>query len=603
MRPPNTENLNRTIFISDNLPFLKSLDSASVDLVCIDPPFGKNETFSGNLRPPLSEAERDVERELMDAWGVYDPDTAYEMGLEYPDQEGSTANFEDIWDFKVRVYEDWMNGLQSACPAAYSLIQTARYTHSDGIAAYIAFMVERMLEIRRVLKTDGSVYLHCDHEANSYLRLMMDAVFGADSFRNEIVWKRTSAHNDSQRYGAVAESILYYGTRPINRDAVRVPLDADYVRKHYRFEDERGRYQIGDLTGPGIRYGESGKEWKGVNPTRNNRSWAVPRKSAYGNWIEREIIPGYTRMESILSRLDALDFAGMIHWPDRKGGMPRIKRYLAGNEGQLPTNIWTDVQALGSQSGERTGYPTQKPQALAKRIIEASSDPGDLVLDCFAGCAYVPVAAELTGRRWIACDMSPRAWTIIRRQFSKQRDLRIVTEGEYAAGEGVVPTLGDTRVIRVRGPNELPARTDSDSDAPTQPSAAPVRELPAPQYKQRPRESGQRIWDAFVETWGTGCWYCGTVKQPYRQELQLDHIEPNKRDGTNDDCWNRALACVTCNGAKSDSSTPEQAIALAFQDGRIAAPALRDEILAGFARRRQWARERWEEVRGEANTS
>ena len=594
----NAQDLNRTIFISDNLPFLKSLDAASVDLVCIDPPFGKNETFSGSLRPPLSDEERRVERELMDSWGVYDPDTAYEMGLEYPDQAGATANFEDIWDFKVRVYEDWMNGLESVCPGAYLLIQATRYTHSDGIAAYIAFMVERMLEIRRVLKPNGSVYLHCDHEANSYLRQMMDAVFGADSFRNEIVWRRTSAHSDSRRFGTVSDSILFYGNRPVNRDAIRVPLDPDYVEKFYRFEDERGRYRIGDLTGPGIRYGESGKAWKGIDPGKRHRSWAVPRKSAYGSWIEREIIPGYTGIESIMSRLDALDFAGMIHWPKKAGGIPQLKRYLAANDGQAPSNIWTDIQALGSQSGERTGYPTQKPQALAKRIIEASSDPGDLVLDCFAGCAYVPVAAELTGRRWIACDMSPRAWTIIRRQFSKQRDLRIVTEGEYAAGEGVTPALGDTRVIRVRGPNELPRRADRAADPPPPQSA---RKLPAPQYKRRPLETGQQIWDAFVETWGTGCWYCGTVKQPYRQELQLDHVEPNSRDGSNDDCWNRALACVTCNGAKSDSSTPEQTIALAFADGRIATAALRDEILAGFARRRQWARERYEAIRAKAS--
>ena len=592
----NAQDLNRTIFISDNLPFLKSLDAASVDLVCIDPPFGKNETFSGSLRPPLSDEERRVERELMDSWGVYDPDTAYEMGLEYPDQAGATANFEDIWDFKVRVYEDWMNGLESVCPGAYLLIQATRYTHSDGIAAYVAFMVERMLEIRRVLKPNGSVYLHCDHEANSYLRQMMDAVFGADSFMNEIVWRRTSAHSDSRRFGTVSDSILFYGTRPINVDAIRVPLDADYVEKFYRFEDERGRYRVGDLTGAGTRTGESGKAWKNIAP--GNRHWAVPSKSGYADWIEREIIPGYTRIESVLGRLDALDFAGMIHWPKKAGGIPQLKRYLAANDGQVPSNIWTDIQALGSQSGERTGYPTQKPQALAKRIIEASSDPGDLVLDCFAGCAYVPVAAELTGRRWIACDMSPRAWTIIRRQFSKQRDLRIVTEGEYAAGEGVTPALGDTRVIRVRGPNELPRRADRAADPPPPQSA---RKLPAPQYKRRPLETGQQIWDAFVETWGTGCWYCGTVKQPYRQELQLDHVEPNSRDGSNDDCWNRALACVTCNGAKSDSSTPEQTIALAFADGRIATAALRDEILASFARRRQWARERYEAIRAKAS--
>ena len=587
----NADALNRTIFISDNLPFLKSLDTACVDLVCIDPPFGKNETFSGSLRPPLSDEERRVERELMHSWGVYDPDTAYEMGLEYPDQEGATANFEDIWDFKVRVYEDWMNSLETVCPGAYLLIQSARYTHSDGVAAYIAFMVERMLEIRRVLKPNGSVYLHCDHEAKSYLRPMMDAVFGVDKYRNEIVWRRASAHNDSRRYGAVIDAILFYGTRRINRDAIRVPLDPDYVEKSYRFKDERGRYQVGDLTGAGHRTGESGRAWKGIDP--GNRHWAVPSKSGYADWIEREFIPGYTSIESVLGRLDALDFAGMIHWPKRAGGIPQLKRYLAANAGQVPTNIWTDIRALGSQSGERTGYPTQKPQALARRIIEASSDPGDLVLDCFAGCAYVPVAAELTGRRWIACDMSPRAWTIVRRQFSKQRDLRIVTEGEYAAGEGVVPSLGDDRIIRVRGPNELPTRASPDD--PTQ--TLPARPLPAPQYRRRPLESGKEIWDAFVETWGTGCWYCGTVKQPYRQELQLDHVEPNSRDGANDDCWNRALACVTCNGAKSDSSTPEQAIDRAFQDGRIATPALRDETLAGFARRRQWARERYETLK------
>ncbi len=244
-------------------------------------------------------------------------------------------------------------------------------------------------------------------------------------------------------------------------------------------------------------------------------------------------------------------------------------------------------------AAERTGYPTQKPQVLAKRIIEASSDPGDLVVDCFAGCAYVPVAAELTGRRWIACDMSPRAWTVVRRQFHKQPDLRIATEGTYAEGEGVQSDLGDERIIQVRGPHGLPERTTGEE------STTPMRlgALPDPIYRQRPVEDAQTIWKAFVKQWGTRCWYCGTQKDADRRELQLDHIEPNRRDGSNDDCWNRALACIACNSDKADRLTPAETVNKAFEAGRISTSALRDEQLETFERRHTWARGRWEEKR------
>lgn len=174
----NTAELDGTVFISDNLPFLKALDTESVDLVCIDPPFGKRQTFEGTLKPPLTDEEQRIERELMASWGVTDADSAYDMGLEFPDQTGTTAAFADIWNFRVRVTKEWMDALQSINPAAWWLIQSTRHSHGDGHASYIAFMVERMLEIRRVLKPTGSVYLHCDHEANAYLRQMMDTVFG-----------------------------------------------------------------------------------------------------------------------------------------------------------------------------------------------------------------------------------------------------------------------------------------------------------------------------------------------------------------------------------------------------------------------------------------
>lgn len=560
----NTDTLNRTVFISDNLPFLKSLDNESVELVLIDPPFGKTQTFVGTLRPPLTAAERRVERELMESWGVVDEDSAFGAGLEYPDQTGTTAKFDDIWDFSRRIYKDWLDALEGVCPGAYWLIQSTRYTHGDGTAAYIAFMVERMLEVRRVLKPTGSVYLHCDHEANAYLRQMMDAVFGARNFQNEVIWQRTRAHSDSGRYGRNADTILFYskGHRWTWNKQYQ-DYDEKYLKSHYRYKTADGRvYRTDNLTATGLSGGGYEYEWNGVV-----RIWRLP-----------------------LERMEQLDTEGRIR--HTRNGVAEYIRYLDEMPGVPLQTIWSDISAINSQAHERTGYPTQKPQALAKRIIEASSNPGDLVLDCFAGCAYVPVAAELTGRRWIACDMSPRAWTVVRRQFHKQSDLRIVTEGDYAEGEGVKPALGDRRVIHVRGPHELPVRTTGDGDVPMR-----FGVLPEPTYRQRPVEDALTIWGAFVKKWATQCWYCGTDKDKDRRELQLDHIEPNRRDGSNDDCWNRALACIACNSDKGNRLTPTETIDKALEAGRIRTPALRDEQREVFERRQAWACERWETVR------
>ena len=584
---PNTDDLNRTVFISDNLPFLKSLDTESVDLVCIDPPFGKNQTFSGKLKPPLSDDEIRVERELMNSWGCTDPDAAYALGVEYPDQTGRTANFGDIWNFSRLIYEDWLTGLENTFPAAYWLIQSTRYTHSDDTAAYIAFMVERMLEIRRVLKPAGSVYLHCDYDANAYLRQMMDAVFGQDKFRNEIVWKRTGSHGGSDRWGSIHDTILFYSkSEQYTWNRVYQRYDEEYIEEYYKYKDEKGQYRLVTLTGAGTRAGESGREWRDINPTDSGRHWAVPIRSLQRAYPGKDL-----ENLSVQEKLDLLDDAGLVYWPKR-GRVPQQKRYLEEGEGVPVQDIVLDIGQLAANSRERTGYPTQKPQALARRIIEASSNPGDVVLDCFAGCAYVPVAAELDNRRWIACDMSPRAWTVVRRQFSKQSDLRIATEGEYAEAEGVRPALGDTRLIRVRGPQELPERTNQDAPIPLQ-----TKTLPKIQFKQRPQESDLEIWEAFVEHWGTGCWYCGTEKSKDRRELQLDHIQPNNRNGTNDDCWNRALACVPCNSDKGNRLTAKQTIRRAFDEGRIATEARVDEVLAGFERRQEWTKVRWEGIR------
>ncbi|MXZ02217.1 MAG: hypothetical protein F4Y88_00635 [Chloroflexi bacterium] len=261
--------------------------------------------------------------------------------------------------------------------------------------------------------------------------------------------------------------------------------------------------------------------------------------------------------------------------------------------GVSPGNLWADKElVLGANSAERTGYPTQKSQALARRIIESSTNPGDIVLDCFAGCAYVPVAAELSDRRWIACDMSPRAWTIVRRQFHKHPDLGILTEGELDK-DGVKVTFDNReKVIQVRGPHELPERTTKDI-----PIRAPISTLPEPEFRQKAFESYDAIWQAFVDEWGTRCWYCDAEKSADKRELQLDHIEPNTRDGRNDDCWNRALACAPCNSDKSNNLTVEETIDKAFAAGRIATSALRDEVLEGFEKRHREAKKRWERIK------
>ncbi len=169
-----------------------------------------------------------------------------------------------------------VTAIETNRPELAAAIDATRKTHSEGRAAYVAYMAIRMIEMARVLKSDGSIYIHCDHDANAYLRMAMDAIFGADNYRTEIIWQRTSAHNDSRSFGNVPDHILFYAKRDINQDAVRVPLSEEYVNTCYRYADNRGKYQIGDLTAAGIRDGESGQAWQGANPTQQRRHWAVP---------------------------------------------------------------------------------------------------------------------------------------------------------------------------------------------------------------------------------------------------------------------------------------------------------------------------------------
>ena len=284
---------------------------------------------------------------------------------------------------------------------------------------YVKWMRERVIEMHRVLKPTGSIYLHCDPTASHHLKVMMDEVFGKENFRNEIIWKRSSNKNNGTltKFGCVSDRILFYGS-PINRKEVMVDMDPEYINKIYTHKDAKyGKWQSVDLTGAGSSKGESSQVWKGWDPTKRGkgRSWCVPRTGDYAKWIDTQI-PGYMDEPSVHKRLDMLDEHEMIHWSNKR--FPHLKQFLMGTSGKRNLNdLWTDIPAVGSGK-ESTGYPTQKPVELYKRIIEASSNPGDIVLDPFCGSGTTLIAAEQLGRQWIGIDSSKDACQTAQKRFS-----------------------------------------------------------------------------------------------------------------------------------------------------------------------------------------
>ena len=270
--------------------------------------------------------------------------------------------------------------------------------------------------MHRILKPTGSLYLHCDPSASHYLKIILDAIFGASNFRNEIVWQRTSSHNDGNRFGRVHDIILFYSKNPQPLwNPVYTPHDPEYVERFYRYEDERGRYQVDNLTAAGTTQGESGQAWRGVDPTAVGRHWAIPHRKSWPEGVEP---PENYENLSIQERLDALDANGLIYWPPR-GRVPRFRRYLSTSRGRRVNDVVTDINPLTSNSRERTGYPTQKPTELYKRFITASSNEGDLVLDPFCGCGTTLVSAEDLNRHWIGIDLTYLSIGAVRQQFER----------------------------------------------------------------------------------------------------------------------------------------------------------------------------------------
>ena len=489
--------VNRGVYIADNLDFLRSLNDECIDLILIDPPFSKHDTFvSDRLKPPLDGQEREIERRLLARWGIHTDTDARDAGVVLP--EGSEAGFTDIWSWEQDIHEEWLKGLEENYEGLHRMIEAVRYLHSDGMAAYMCYMAVRIIEIHRILKPTGTLYLHCDNTANSYIRQLLDGVFGARNCRNELVWHYGKMSNTKANFPKNHDTIYRYskGDRP-----VFTPIpggDSEYRERFKR-----------DLTGNQVLYG------------------------------------------SVKDRSDRL-VAGRIRRRERELG-----RALADEDAlfdfdeEFKTQSDVIYQAIlrGNQQ-ERTGYPTQKPVALAERIVKASSRPGDVVLDCFAGCAYAAIAAERLERRWIACDFNPRAWTVLKRQFSKP-NLVLLRCNDETTGQAV---LGNEPVVTVHGPSELPVRTT--------PIVAPeprAIELPEPTFKVPASIIPEReMLEKLLEFSGFQAWCCGfanrradgTIIRTTRN-FHLDHLQPESKDGSHQ-ITNRAPMCPSHNIRKSN---------------------------------------------------
>ena len=355
------------LYYGDNLQILREcIQTETVDLVYLDPPFNSQASYNVLFKAPTGEQS-----------------------------QAQIEAFEDTWhwnDHAERAFDEVMHSGNSE--VAEILRAMRSFLKENDMMAYLTMMAIRLLELQRILKPTGSLYLHCDPTASHYLKILLDGIFGATNFRNEIIWKRTSAHSSAKRYGPVHDVLLFYGrSDSMKWVGMHQEYEDEYVQQRFRTKEARP-WKDADLTGSGIRHGETGEVWRGFDVTAKGRHWAYPP-----------------------SELDTLDARGLIYWPKKKQGWPRFKKYLDETEGVPVQDVWTDIFPINSQAQERLGYPTQKPLALLERILSASSNEGDTILDPFCGCGTAVHAAQKLGRQWIGIDITHLAISLIERRL------------------------------------------------------------------------------------------------------------------------------------------------------------------------------------------
>ncbi len=351
---------NRTLFTGDNLDVMRGINSDSVDLIYLDPPFNSNRNYEAPIGSEAAGAA------FKDAWTLSDVDVA------------------------------WIGIIAEQNPTLASAIETAGLAHGKGMQAYLTMMAVRLLELKRVLQRTGSIYLHCDPTASHYLKLVMDSIFGQENFRNEAIWERTTGRKAGRQYGRVHDVLLFYSMSGSNTwNAPTIPQSEKTVRGHDLMRDSNGLFRLSDFSGAGD--GPSRKFGERVIEPPSGRHWMFDQDG-----------------------VDRLMRQGRIAFS--RTGRPRLKTYLKDLPGVAVRDVWTDITPINSAAAERVGYPTQKPLALLERIIHASSNEGDVVFDPFCGCATALVAAETLGRQWIGIDLSSLAVNLVLSRLQKAAD-------------------------------------------------------------------------------------------------------------------------------------------------------------------------------------
>ena len=394
-----------SLYYGDCLEVMSHWPAEQVDLIYLDPPFKSDANYN-----QLFGTENGVPARV--------------------------RAFTDTWTWNEAAAERYVRLNRATAHPAHKAIRGLHAMLGEcGMLAYLTYMAERLAECRRVLKSTGSIYLHCDPTASHYLKTLMDTIFSARNFLNEVVWRRTGSHNSADRYGPIHDVILFYAkSEAYKHRPVFSPYLKGHVDDYFKKSDERGRYWTNSIHGSGTRNGESGKPWRGYDPTPAGRHWAVPGALVRALGIDPSL--------SQHKKLDALYELGVIDLP--KSGLPTYRQYLETSPGLLLQDIWSfqphtrgvlhqsdkgidqDVRWIPKRDKkERLGYPTQKPLGLLERIVRASSAPGDLVLDPFCGCGTTIAAANRLDRKWIGIDISPFAARLVRDRRLKDGSINI----------------------------------------------------------------------------------------------------------------------------------------------------------------------------------
>lgn len=364
--------MTNALYYGDNLDVLPaSIADESVDLIYLDPPFNSNASYNVLFKSPT--------------------------GVDSPAQ---IEAFEDTWHWGPEAEGAFDQVMQSGKTDAADMLRAVRsFLGENDMMAYLAMMAIRLIELNRVLKPTGSLYLHCDPTASHYLKIILDGVFGKEQYINEIIWRRYSRPKGSQfearRFGNSTDTIFFYGKSNDYKfylSRIKTAIDDEEAEKRYNLSDEHGPY----YSGPLLRSSSMG--------VRPNLVYAY-----------KKFTPGPSGWRMTKSKLTALDARGDMFWTS--SGIPRRKVRPGEDPGITTDNLWTDIEALGAQAAERLGYPTQKPLALLERIISVSSNPGDIVLDPFCGCGTAVHAAQKLGRQWIGIDITHLAVSLIERRL------------------------------------------------------------------------------------------------------------------------------------------------------------------------------------------